>query len=257
MSYLDNLFGLSGQTILVTGASRGIGATLAEALEAAGATVIRSVRTLPEDGPSTGKLFVTCELGDASQVATLISRASEIAPTPLTGLVNCGGINRRHTADTFPESEYGEVMQVNLHATWRLCRDFASLVLSRSPDTGSSAISPSIVNLASVMSYQGGVGVSAYAATKHAVVGLTKAMSNEWAPQGIRVNALAPGYIATDLITALRQDEKRNNEILNRTPAGRYGKPEELAGAVIYLLSKAAAWTTGETLVVDGGWLGR
>lgn len=272
MSFLDQLFGLHGKTILVTGASRGIGLVLADSLAQAGARVIRSVRTIPDASAGDVHEYVLCELSDKASVGSCIARATE-AYGPIDGLVNCGGINRRFPAEEFPEEEYLEVMQVNLHATWRLCRDFAKACLERG-STGAivnlacaslsrtcaatASLCTLLLTVTALMSHQGGLGVSAYTATKHAIVGLTRNFSNEWRPRGIRVNAIAPGYVATELITALRADEGRNREILARTPAGRYGTPEDLVGACILLLAdKASGWTSGETILIDGGWLAR
>lgn len=170
-------------------------------------------------------------------------------------LLNCGGIQRRHPAHQFPDEDWAEVMQVNLNAVFTLCRDVGAHMLSR--DADSYGRRGSIINVASLLTFQGGINVPAYAASKGGVGQLTKALSNQWANQGITVNAIAPGYIATEMNTALLADEKRAASILERIPAGRWGSPDDFKGSVVYLASRASAYVSGEILTVDGGWMGR
>lgn len=170
-------------------------------------------------------------------------------------LLNCGGIQRRHPAHEFPDEDWNEVMQVNLNAVFTLCRDVGAHMLSRDADPHGRR--GSIINVASLLTFQGGINVPAYAASKGGVGQLTKALSNQWADKGITVNAIAPGYIATEMNTALINDEKRAASILERIPAGRWGSPEDFKGSVVFLASRASAYVSGEVLTVDGGWMGR
>lgn len=170
-------------------------------------------------------------------------------------LLNCGGIQRRHPAHQFPDDDWNEVLQVNLNAVFTMCRDVGAHMLSREADK--SGRRGSIINIGSLLTFQGGINVPAYAASKGGVGQLTKALSNQWANSGITVNAIAPGYIATDMNEALMNDEKRAASILERIPAGRWGSPEDFKGSVVYLASRASAYVTGEILTVDGGWMAR
>lgn len=170
-------------------------------------------------------------------------------------LLNCGGIQRRHPAEQFPDNDWSEVLQVNLNAVFTLCRDVGAHMLSRDADNFGRR--GSIINIGSLLSFQGGINVPAYAASKGGVAQLTKALSNQWANKGITVNGIAPGYIATDMNEALLKDEKRAASILERIPAGRWGSPEDFKGAVVYLASRASCYVSGEILTVDGGWMGR
>ena len=170
-------------------------------------------------------------------------------------LLNCGGIQKRHAAEKFPDDDWNEVLQVNLNAVFTLCRDVGAHMLSRDADRYGRR--GSIINIASLLSFQGGVNVPAYAASKGGVAQLTKALSNQWADRGINVNGIAPGYIATEMNTALMNDQKRATSILERIPVGRWGTPEDFKGSVVYLASRASAYVSGEILTVDGGWMGR
>lgn len=188
-------------------------------------------------------------------------------------LLNCAGIQRRHPSHIFPQEDWDEVstsipsnvkqiliyrvqvIQVNLTTIFTLCRDFGAHMLTRTPNA--SGQRGSIINIASLVSFQGGLTVPAYAAAKGGVAQLTKALSNEWASKGINVNAIAPGYVATDMNTALIQDKERAASILARIPAGRWGNPEDFKGSVVYLAGRASAYVSGEILTVDGGWMGR
>lgn len=170
-------------------------------------------------------------------------------------LLNCGGIQRRHPAHQFPDDDWNEVLQVNLNAVFTLCRDVGAHMLSRDGDKHGRR--GSIINIGSLLTFQGGINVPAYAASKGGVGQLTKALSNQWADKGITVNCIAPGYIATDMNEALINDEKRAASILERIPAGRWGSAEDFKGSVVYLASRASGYVTGEVLTVDGGWMAR
>ena len=196
----------------------------------------------------------TCELSDAAQVGGLISRITSDG-YQIHILLNCAGVQSRHPAAEFPDAEWSRVLQVNLNAVFTLCRDVGAHMLSRSPGNGNRR--GTIINIASLLSFQGGFTVPAYSASKGAVAQLTKALSNEWAGKGITVNAIAPGYIATDMNTDLQQDPKRAPSILERIPAGRWGQPEDFKGVVVWLASRAAGYVSGEIVTVDGGWMGR
>ena len=170
-------------------------------------------------------------------------------------LLNCGGIQRRHPAHQFPDEDWDEVLQVNLSTVFTLCRDVGAHMLLREVD--STGRRGAIINVASLLSFQGGLTVPAYAASKGGVAQLTKALSNEWASKGINVNAIAPGYIATDMNTALMEDKNRAESIMARIPAGRWGRPDDFKGPVVYLASRAGSYVNGEIHVIDGGWMGR
>jgi 2-deoxy-D-gluconate 3-dehydrogenase len=169
-------------------------------------------------------------------------------------LINCAGIQRRHPATEFPDKDWNDVIQVNLNTVFALCRAFGAHLLSKELVNGRRG---AIINLASLMSYQGGLYVAAYAAAKGAVAVLTQALSNEWASKGINVNAIAPGYVKTDMTDALVQDPVRGPSILDRVPMGRWGTPEDFKGVVVFLASRASVFVNGETILVDGGWMGR
>lgn len=171
-------------------------------------------------------------------------------------MVNCAGIQRRYPCHRFPDSEFNEVIQVNLNAVFTLCRDVGAhmLGLQTSLVTGRKG---SIINFASLLTFQGGLTVPAYAASKGAVGQLTKSFANEWTGQGITVNAIAPGYIDTDMNSALVSDRDRLASINGRIPAGRWGTPEDFKGSAVYLASGASAYVSGHILVIDGGWMGR
>lgn len=188
-------------------------------------------------------------------------------------LLNCAGIQRRHPSHVFPDEDwdevespqpefthtkltnYTQVIQVNLSTIFTLCRDVGAHMLTRTPNA--SGQRGSIINITSLVSFQGGLTVPAYAAAKGGVAQLTKALSNEWASKGINVNAIAPGYVATDMNTALIQDKDRAASILARIPAGRWANPDDFKGSVVYLASRASTYVSGEVLTVDGGWMGR
>lgn len=173
-------------------------------------------------------------------------------------LLNCGGIQKRHPSHQFPDDDWQTVLQVNLTSVFTLCRNVGAHMLEQPADLAPNATRRgSIINIASLLTFQGGFTVPAYAASKGGVGQLTKALSNEWASKGVNVNAIAPGYIATEMNTALMQDEKRAKSILERIPAGRWGSPDDFKGAVVWLASAASAYVSGEIVTVDGGWMGR
>lgn len=170
-------------------------------------------------------------------------------------LLTCAGIQKRHPAHQFPMDDWNTVLQVNLTTVFTLCRDFGAYLLSKpAPVSGSRG---SIINVGSLLSFQGGITVPAYAASKGGVAQLTKALSNEWAGKGIQVNAIAPGYIDTDMNEALIANESRARQIMVRIPAGRWGRPDDFKGAVVFLAGNACTYVSGEVLTVDGGWMGR
>ncbi|KXT13636.1 hypothetical protein AC579_4975 [Pseudocercospora musae] len=261
MSSVQSLFSLEGKTAIVTGGTRGIGQAMALALAEAGADVLLVQR----DASNQATKEAIEKLGRKSQIYTadLANNESMSALVPkvlndghqIHILLNCGGIQRRHPAHQFPDNDWNEVLQVNLNAVFTLCRDVGAHMLARDADQYGRR--GSIINIGSLLSFQGGINVPAYAASKGGVAQLTKALSNQWADKGITVNGIAPGYIATEMNTALMNDEKRAASILERIPAGRWGSPEDFKGSVVYLASRASAYVSGEMLTVDGGWMGR
>ena len=198
--------------------------------------------------------IITADLADNASVAKIVPELAK-AGHDMHILVTCAGIQRRHPAHQFPDSDWNEVLQVNLTTVFTLDRGFGDYLLAKPAPT--SGRRGSIINIASLLTFQGGITVPAYAASKGGVGQLTKALSNEWASQGIQVNAICPGYIDTDMNVALMQDQERQKSILSRIPAGRWGKPDDFKGAVVFLASEASNYITGEILTVDGGWMGR
>ena len=252
-----DLFRLGGKTALVTGASRGLGAGMAIALAAAGAEVALHASTRPAadtaneiHGATAGLThLLTGDLSDPTTPRRLIDEA--IAKMGrLDILVNNAGIIRRQPAAEHSDELWDSVIEVNLSSVFRLCRSAGAHMIARREGG-------KIINVASLLSFQGGITVPGYAAAKGGVMQLTKALANEWAPHNISVNAIAPGYMETDNTTALRQDPVRSRQIGERIPAGRWGTPQDLAGAVIFLASRASDYVNGHVLVVDGGWMGR
>ncbi|GME61347.1 2-deoxy-d-gluconate 3-dehydrogenase [Neofusicoccum parvum] len=259
--HVECLFSLRGRTAAVTGGTRGIGAAMAVALAEAGADII----LIQRDNKNTATKSSIEELGRKATIVTAdLSSAEEVAGIAervlsqkhdVDILVTCAGIQRRHPSHVFPKSDWDEVLQVNLSTVFTLCRDFGRYMLTREPD--SRGHRGSIINVASLVSFQGGLTVPAYAAAKGGVAQLTKALSNEWASKGVNVNAIAPGYVATDMNEALLNDKERAASILARIPAGRWGLPDDFKGATIFLASTASLYVSGEILTVDGGWMGR
>ncbi|KAF2263209.1 NAD(P)-binding protein [Lojkania enalia] len=262
MASVQQLFSLEGQTALITGGTRGIGQAMALALAEAGADILLVQRDTSNQSTkqaieSLGRkaTIYTADLSSPSSVSALVPSILKDGHR-IHVLLNCGGIQRRHPAHKFPDNDWQEVLQVNLSATFALCRDVGAHMLEQEPSLPLDRRG-SIINVASLLSFQGGITVPAYAASKGGVAQLTKALSNEWASKGISVNAIAPGYIATEMNTALMEDRERATSILARIPAGRWGAPEDFKGAIVYLASAASAYVSGEVLTVDGGWMGR
>ncbi|CAH0343853.1 glucose 1-dehydrogenase [Bacillus sp. CECT 9360] len=250
-----NLFSLDGKVAAITGATRGIGRSMAIALAEAGAD-IALLQRLPEQNDVKKEIerlgrsciILPCDLGNAEQVKEVIPNViSHFGKIDI--LVNNAGIQHRSPSVDFKESDWDEVINVNLKTVWLLCQQAGRFMISEGKGK--------IINMASLLSYQGGLTVPAYAAAKGGVAQLTKALSNEWAQHNINVNAIVPGYIATDMNTALINDQTRNRQILERIPAGRWGNSEDFKGAVMFLASDASNYVHGHLLAVDGGWLGR
>ncbi|KAF6808650.1 2-deoxy-d-gluconate 3-dehydrogenase [Colletotrichum sojae] len=255
-------FSLDGQTALVTGGTRGIGAAVAIGLAEAGADVLLVQRD--ESNTSTRDAIqkigrkahiYTADLGSQESVAALVPKVLGDGHQ-IRILVNCAGVQKRHPCAKFPDDDFNAVIQVNLNSVFTLTRDVGAHMLSLepSPVTGRKG---SVINYASLLSFQGGFTVPAYAASKGAVAQLTKSFANEWTSKGITVNAIAPGYIETEMNTALLNDKERLASISARIPAGRWGTPEDFKGTSVYLASRASAYVSGHVLVVDGGWMGR
>ena len=248
------LFSLSGRVALVTGANAGIGQAIAAALAAAGADIAAVGRSSPtETGErvrSTGRQFLAVEadLGSVAHCQQIIQQVTAHFGS-VDILVNNAGIIRRSEALDFSEADWDAVMNVNLKTVFFLAQAAARTMVPRGRGK--------IINIASLLSFQGGIRVASYTASKSGVIGVTRILANEWAAKGINVNAIAPGYIATRNTAALKEDETRNREILSRIPAGRWGVPEDLAGAAVFLASSASDYVHGAVLPVDGGWLAR
>ncbi|AVT29164.1 MULTISPECIES: 2-dehydro-3-deoxy-D-gluconate 5-dehydrogenase KduD [unclassified Plantactinospora] len=249
-------FRLGGRVALVTGGNRGIGRAIATALAQAGADIALLGRTEPADTVTAVErlgrrvLVVPADLSTAGPAALADAVEAVVAGLGrLDVLVNNAGIIRRAAALEHPPEDWDAVLRVDLDAVFQLCQAAGRVMLGQGYGK--------IVNVASMLSYQGGIRVPSYTAAKHAVVGLTRALANEWAAGGVNVNAIAPGYIATDNTAPLRADPDRERAIRERIPAGRWGAPEDLAGAVVFLASDAARYVHGAVLPVDGGWLAR
>lgn len=248
-------FKLDGKVAIVTGCNRGIGKGMALGLAEAGADiagVFHSTATgVEEEVTAMGRRFcgIKADLGDPGCVQSVVDRAvAELGRVDI--LVNNAGIIRRNPALDFTEDDWDQVMNVNLKSLFFLSQAAARQMVAQGRGG-------KIVNVASMLSFQGGILVSSYTASKSGVMGLTRLLANEWAPKGIQVNAIAPGYIATDNTAPLRADAERNKQILARIPAERWGEPEDLKGCVVFLASKASDYVNGYTVAVDGGWLAR
>jgi len=252
---MTNPFDLSGKTALVTGANTGLGQGMAIALAEAGADIVLVGRSAPTETLAKIKAAgrtaydVRADLMKTDAAKASLSEAVSAAGQ-IDILVNNAGIIRRNDAIDFTEGDWDDVMDVNLKNLFFLSQAFVQHCISRKSGG-------KIVNVASMLSFQGGIRVASYTASKSGVMGLTRLMANEWAGHGINANAIAPGYFATNNTKALQADEARNAAIIGRIPAGHWGKPEELGGAVVFLASKAADYVHGITLPVDGGWLAR
>jgi 2-deoxy-D-gluconate 3-dehydrogenase len=250
------MFRLDGRVALVTGASAGLGAAIAVALADAGADVVCHGNTRTPEATSDAvtqrgrqALPIRGDLADRATPQALIDATLERFGR-LDILVNNAGTIRRTAAVDYSEEDWDTILEVNLTSVFRLSQRAGRHMLERGEGG-------KIVNIASLLTFQGGITVPAYAASKGAVGQLTKALANEWAKHDINVNAIAPGYIRTDNTAALQKDETRNRQILERIPAGRWGESSDLAGAAVFLCSPASDYIHGHVLVVDGGWMGR
>jgi 2-deoxy-D-gluconate 3-dehydrogenase len=248
-------FSLAGKRIIVTGANTGIGQGICIAVAKAGGAVIGVGRSSMDETEvlvkAEGAVFapVSCDLGDHVAASAMLEGVGEAAG-PIDGLVNNAGIIRRADAADFSERDWDDVMDVNLKSLFFVSQAFGRKALAANREGR-------IVNIASVLSFQGGIRVASYTASKHGVLGITRALACEWAAKGINVNAIAPGYVVSNNTEALRNDPDRSTAILGRIPAARWGKPEDIGGAAVFLLAPASAYMHGAVVPVDGGWLAR
>lgn len=251
MSILDR-FRLDGEVALVTGAAAGIGQAIAVALAEAGADVaiVGNRRPLTDTAAAIRAAGRRCWELQADLADPGFDAGALVAQVPgLSILVNAAGTTYRGTVLELTPAEYDRVMQVNSRAALLLAQAAALVMIPRGRGK--------IINVTSLLAYQGGIRTLPYASAKHALAGITQACCNEWAPLGINVNAIAPGYTATELTAALQQNQERLRQINERIPAGRWARPEEMAGAAVFLASRAADYVHGATIVVDGGWMAR
>lgn len=256
MNVLDN-FSLAGKTALVTGAKRGIGLGMAEALAQAGADIIGVSASLDPAGSDVGNAVealgrkftgYACDFSDRAAVKAFTAKV--VAENPqIDILINNAGTILRTPAAEHPDEMWDKVIEVNLNAQFIITRDIGKTMVERG--------SGKIIFTASLLTYQGGITVPGYAASKGGIGQLTMAFANEWAAKGVNVNAIAPGYIDTDNTEALRNDPERSSAILSRIPAGRWGKPIDFAGPAVFLSSEASSYMHGHIMLVDGGWMGR
>ena len=256
MSVLD-LFRLDGKTALVTGCKRGIGKAMAIALAEAGADIVGVSKTLEASGSAVGAEVAqigrkfqgySCDFGSRKAVREFLEKVQADFPV-IDILVNNAGTILRKPAAEHPDEYWDEVIETNLSSQFVISREIGKRMVERG--------SGKIVFTASLLTFQGGITVPGYAASKGAIGQLTKALANEWAPKGVQVNAIAPGYIRTDNTAALQSDPVRNPAILSRIPAGRWGEPDDFKGAVVFLASRASDYVTGSIVLVDGGWMAR
>jgi 2-dehydro-3-deoxy-D-gluconate 5-dehydrogenase len=251
---MPTLFSLKGKTALVTGGNVGLGQGIALSLAEAGADIVSVARRDSNDTVSRVEalgrrgLSIQADLGSTAAIEPVLEQAAALGPIDI--LVNNAGIIRRADAVDFTEADWDAVMDVNLKGVFFLTQ----AVVRRMIAEGRGG---KIINIASMLSFQGGIRVPSYTASKSGLAGLTKLMANEWAKHGINANAIAPGYFATDNTRALQDDPDRNREILGRIPAGRWGEPADLAGAAVFLASRASDYVQGVVLPVDGGWQAR
>jgi 2-deoxy-D-gluconate 3-dehydrogenase len=254
---MHNRFDLTGKLAVVTGVRRGIGRAMAEALAAAGADIIGASVNLEESGSAVanavealGRTFIARRVDFANRAAVEAFGAELAASSrPVDILANNAGIIERAPATQHSDEIWDKVIEINLSSHFVLSRAVGAVMIARE--------SGKVIFTASLLSFQGGINVPGYTAAKSAIAGLTKALANEWTRHGVCVNAIAPGYIATDNTQALRDDTDRSRSILERIPAARWGRPEDLAGATVFLASRASDYVSGIVLPVDGGWLGR
>jgi 2-dehydro-3-deoxy-D-gluconate 5-dehydrogenase len=254
---MSDMFSLEGKVALVTGCKRGIGKAMAEALAEAGADIIGVSASLELEGSDIGESVAAlgrnfsayqCNFGDRQALYAFITQLKQ-SHSQIDILVNNAGTIARAPATEHSDELWDQVLDVNLDAQFILSREIGRDMVMRG--------SGKIIFTASLLTYQGGINVPGYAASKGALGQLVMALSNEWAGQGINVNAIAPGYIATDNTEALRNDPERANSILGRIPQGRWGEPEDFKGPVVFLASRASDYMNGSTVLVDGGWMGR
>jgi 2-deoxy-D-gluconate 3-dehydrogenase len=247
-------FSLDGKTALVTGANTGLGQGIAVALANAGADIVAVSTSVPDETAAQvsalGKRFLAIR-ADLSSIAPIddIMAQTLAAFGQLDILVNNAGIIRRADAVDFSEADWDAVMDVNLKTAFFLCQAAGKHMIP--------AGRGKIINIASMLSFQGGIRVPSYTASKHGIAGITKLLANEWAGKGVNINAIAPGYMVTNNTAALRSDESRNREILGRIPSGRWGTPADMGGAAVFLSSAASDYVNGIVLPVDGGWQAR
>jgi 2-deoxy-D-gluconate 3-dehydrogenase len=257
VSAAAELFDLTGRTAVVTGARRGIGLAMATALAEAGADIIAVSANLEPDGSQVQQvvekagrtyLGLQADLADRDAVTRLTRHLHRLG-TPIDILVNNAGSIARTPAAEHSDADWDRILNVNLSSQFVISREIGRTMIERGRGK--------VIFTASLLSFQGGINVPGYTASKSGIAGLTRALSNEWAGRGVQVNAIAPGYIATDNTQALQDDPHRNRAILERIPAGRWGAPGDLAGATLFLASAASDYVSGIVLPVDGGWLGR
>jgi len=249
-------FSLVGRCALVTGASRGLGRAAAIALAAAGADVACAASEASRADETADAIRALGRKAwtfgaDLSAPDAALALAHEVAAAVgvVDVLVNNAGTIKRHPAVSYPMEDWTLVIRTNLEATWQLAQEIGRGMVNRG--------SGKIINIASLLSFSGGVTVPAYTASKHAVAGLTKALANEWGARGVQVNAIAPGYFRTDNTQQLQDDAQRSHDISARIPAGRWGESQDIGGAVVFLASSASDYVNGHVLVVDGGWMAR
>jgi len=254
----------SNKVVVVTGASRGIGQAICVAFAREGARVLGVARTeLDQTGAKVqaagGEFFgITADLAKGTQKESkglfemILKHMGRV-----DALVNNAGIIRRAPAVDFSQEDWNAVIQTNLSSPFFLCQAAAKWWLTEGRAKSPAGARLKLVNIASLLSFQGGITVPAYTASKHGIAGVTKALANEWAKERINVNAIAPGYIATDNTQALRDDPKRNQAILDRVPEGRWGNPEDIAGGCVFLASSDSDYFNGAVINIDGGWMGR
>ena len=255
-SHIEKLFGLDGKVAIVTGASRGLGQGMAISLTKAGAQVVAVGTNLNNLNDTVSEikslggtvLPLACDQTQPPQINAVIS-ATVSRFNRLDILINNAGTIIRAPAHEFSDADWDRVIDTNLNGVFRFCREAGKIMIQQK--------SGKIINIASLLSFSGGIQVPAYAASKGAVMQLTKALANEWAEHNVQVNAIAPGYFETDNTTNLRNDEERFKSISARIPSGRWGQPQDLQGAAIFLSSDASSYINGQILLVDGGWMAR
>jgi len=251
---VSSLFDLAGRVAVVTGASTGLGQGIAVALAEAGADIVAVDRgDVSETGDkvqSAGRRFlsITADLSGTAPIAGILEQTLSTLGG-LHILVNNAGIIRRADSVEFSEADWDDVMNINIRSVFFMCQAAGRHMIANGGGK--------IINIASMLSFQGGIRVPSYTASKSGVAGITKLLANEWGSKGVNVNAIAPGYFATNNTAALRADEQRSQEILSRIPAGRWGLPSDLGGAAVFLASRASDYVHGHILAVDGGWLAR